>query len=65
MMLLCFGAGFLIFGISNMYRDTMSDFELGFCEGIALVFIIVGFTYFGCQINNYKNPLKTYSKKKR
>ncbi|SDB91619.1 hypothetical protein SAMN05216323_100922 [Williamwhitmania taraxaci] len=40
-----YASGLLIKSLSSIYRDEMSKMILGFCEGISLVFILLGFAY--------------------
>lgn len=40
-----FAIGLLTFSLSSIFRDSLSDFALGFFEGISVVFIVVGFIY--------------------
>jgi len=39
MMLLISALGFLILSLSSIFRYSLTDFALGFCEGISVVFI--------------------------
>lgn len=56
--LACYAVGLLTFSLSSIFRDKLSDFTRGFCEGISLVFILVGFIFMcWCAIKK-KNPYK-------
>jgi hypothetical protein len=56
--LLLYLLGFLIFSLSIIFRARLTDFELGFCEGISIVFIVAGFIYMCWCIFKGKNPYK-------
>jgi hypothetical protein len=58
MTLLLYLLGFMIFSLSNIFRTRLTDFELGFCEGISIVFIVAGFIYMCWCIFKKKNPYK-------
>jgi hypothetical protein len=57
-MLLSLALGLLIFSLSSIFRNQLTDFSLGFCEGISIVFILIGFTYKCWCIAKRKNPYK-------
>ncbi len=42
-MLSLFLLGLLISTISRMLNDYLTDFALGFCQGLSIVFIFIGF----------------------
>lgn len=51
-------AGLLIFSLSSMTRYSLSDFQLGFCEGMSLVLILTGFVYLCWSLAKRENPFK-------
>lgn len=57
-MLICYKLGLLTLTFSIIFRHQLSDFVVGFCEGISIVFIIIGIFYMGCCIGKKKNPFK-------
>ena len=58
MMLLSLALGLVIFTLSSIFRNYLTDFQLGFCEGVSIVFLVVGFIYMGWCFINKKNPYK-------
>ncbi|MDF2819857.1 MAG: hypothetical protein K0R15_298 [Clostridiales bacterium] len=56
LVLICYAVGQLTLSLSSMFRDNLSDFAMGFCEGVSVVFIFIGLIYFGWCIYNKKNP---------
>jgi hypothetical protein len=58
MMLIFHALGFLILSLSSIFRDHLTDFELGFCEGISIVFIVIGSIYICWCAFKGKNPYK-------
>ena len=57
-MLISFALGLLTLTFSSIFRHQLSDFAVGFCEGVSIVFIIVGIFYMGWCIGKRKNPFK-------
>jgi len=53
-----YATGLLLFSVSSMLRHNLTDFWLGFCEGISLVFILLGSAYMIWSLINKKNPYK-------
>ncbi len=39
------GIGAAIFALSSIFRNELSDFALGFCEGVSVVLIICSAIY--------------------
>jgi hypothetical protein len=58
MVLLFYSLGLMIFSISSIFRDSLTNFELGFCEGISMVFIVTGVIFMGLCIFKKENPYK-------
>ncbi|EPY2286006.1 hypothetical protein FDB88_01085 [Clostridium sporogenes] len=57
-MLLISALGFLTLSLSHIFRYSLTDFTLGFCEGLSLVCIITwGIFMCYCFIKK-KNPYK-------
>lgn len=57
-MFACFWLGLLILSLSSIFRHSLTDFTLGFCEGVSFSLIVIGFIYlFWCFIKK-KNPYK-------
>lgn len=54
----CYILGLMAVLFSSIFRSQLSDFALGFCEGVSIVFIIVGIFYMGWCIAKKKNPFK-------
>lgn len=50
--------GLLIFSVSSMLRHKLSDFQLGFCEGISIVLILVGFVLVCSSLLRKENPFR-------
>lgn len=48
--------GLTVFSVSGIFRDRLTDFELGFCEGISITGILMGCAYFGWCFAKRKNP---------
>lgn len=65
MMLIFYALGFLIFSLSSIFRDSFTDFQLGFFKGISIVFIVTGFIYICWCIFKGKNPYKLENSDKR
>lgn len=57
-MLLSFHLGYLIFTLSSIFRNSLTDFALGFCEGSSIVFIVAGLIYFCWCFAKKKNPYR-------
>lgn len=57
-MLICFALGLLTLLFRILFRHQLSDFAVGFCEGVSIVFIIVGIFYMGWCIAKKKNPFR-------
>jgi len=53
-----YATGLLLFSVSSMLRHNLTDFWLGFWEGMSLVFILLGCAYMGWSFINRKNPFK-------
>lgn len=56
--LVLYMTGLLIFTVSSMLRHELSDFQLGFCEGISIVLILVGFVLFCSFLLRKENPFR-------
>jgi len=56
--LVCYSIGLLTFSLSSIFRDSLSDFAKGFCEGLSIVFILAGFIYMCWCVVKKKNPYK-------
>lgn len=54
----CYILGLMAVLFSSIFRSHLSDFALGFCEGVSIVFIIFGIFYMGWCIAKKKNPFK-------
>lgn len=48
--------GLFVFSLSSIFRHQLTDFELGFCEGVSIVCILTGFIYFCWCFAKKKNP---------
>jgi hypothetical protein len=57
-MLSILGLGQLIFVLSSIFRNSLTDFALGFCEGISIVGMTTGFIYFCWCFAKKKNPYR-------
>ena len=56
--LIAYSMGLLTFCLSSIFRDSLSDFAKGFCEGFSLLTIFTGLAY-GCWCAvKKKNPYK-------
>ncbi|WP_321423817.1 hypothetical protein [uncultured Bacteroides sp.] len=56
--LIAYSMGLLTFVLSSIFRDSLSDFAKGFCEGFSLLTIFTGLAY-GCWCAvKKKNPYK-------
>ncbi|MTI68009.1 MAG: hypothetical protein FH753_15610 [Firmicutes bacterium] len=56
MMLLCFVLGNLSFVLSSILRHSLTDFMLGFFEGLHIVFMCTWFIYMCWCFVKKKNP---------
>lgn len=56
LILLCSAAGYLTLSLSNIFRNSLSDFTRGFLEGFSIVCILIGFIYVIWCIAKKKNP---------
>lgn len=56
--MVCYAVGLMTFSLCNIFRDSLSDFARGFCEGISITFILIGFIYMCWCIVKKKNPYK-------
>lgn len=61
----CYILGLMAISFSLLFRSQLSDFALGFCEGISIVFIIVGIFYMGWCIRKKENPFKIEDDKEK
>lgn len=50
--------GFVLLTISSFIRNDISDFSLGFIEGLAVTFIVVGFINIVVCMVKRRNPFK-------
>ena len=50
--------GQMIFLLSSIFRHSLTDFQLGFCQGISIVFIIVGLMHLSWWLSKKKNLYK-------
>lgn len=58
LLFMTFGLGNLLLLLSRTFNDNLTDFGLGFLEGISIVFILTGTIYlFRCAVKG-ENPLK-------
>ncbi|GAA0117393.1 hypothetical protein [Clostridium senegalense] len=57
-MVLISALGFLILSLSHIFRDSLTEFTLGLCEGLSFVFIITWGIYMCCCFAKKKNPYK-------
>lgn len=48
--------GLAVFAVSSIFRDRLTDFELGFCEGVSITAVLMGCAYFGWCFAKRKNP---------
>ena len=64
-MLICCALGLLTLSLSSIFRHQLSDFAVGFCEGVSIVFIIVGIFYMGWCIGKKKNPFDLNNDKEK
>ena len=53
-----FGIGNIFLIISRIFSEKLTDFELGFLEGISIVLLLVGVTYLSWCLIKKENPLK-------
>lgn len=58
MMLLISGLGYLIFALSRIFRHSLTDFTLGFYEGLSSVFIVTWGIYMCYCFAKKKSPYK-------
>ena len=56
--ILSYWLGLLIYTLSSIFRDYLTDFTLGFCEGISVSLMVIGVIYFGWCLAKKKNPFK-------
>lgn len=54
--LVTYWAGVAVFTVSSIFRDRLTDFERGFCEGVSITGILLGCAYFGWCFAKRKNP---------
>lgn len=54
--LVAYFVGLTVFWVSSVFRARLTDFELGFCEGISITGILMGCAYFGWCFAKRKNP---------
>ena len=50
--------GFIVLSLSSIFREKLSDFALGFCEGLSVALILVGFVYVVYCLAKGENPYK-------
>jgi hypothetical protein len=48
--------GYVMLVISRVFKNSINDFALGVVEGMAIAFIIIGFSYLCWCIIHKKNP---------
>ncbi len=53
-----YAAGLLIFSVSSLLRHELSDFQLGFCEGISMVLMLTGVVIIGFCLVKRENPFR-------
>ena len=58
MTLIISGLGYLIFSLSSIFRHSLTEFTLGFFEGVSLVFIATWAIYMCYCIVKKKSPYK-------
>ena len=51
-------SGMMIFTLGSIFRHSLTDFQLGFCEGFAIVAMITGLIYIIWNLAYHKNPFK-------
>jgi len=51
-----FWIGLLVQNISNLFRDSLSDFPYGFLQGLSFVFIVAGFIFMCRCLRKRINP---------
>ncbi len=54
--LIAFGVGEITLALSGIFRDNLSDFQLGFCEGLSATGIILGGIYMVWSFAHKRNP---------
>lgn len=54
----CNALGYLVFSFSRIFRDSLSDFARGFCDGSSIVCITIGTAYLVWCAVKRKNPYK-------
>lgn len=50
--------GIVVFTLSNIFRHELSDFQVGFCEGVSIVLILAGFVTIGLSLVKKENPFR-------
>jgi len=60
-----YGSGLFIFSLSHIFRDSLTDFGRGFCDGVSVMFIAAGSVYFCWCLIHRINPynLNKYTQK--
>lgn len=53
-----YAAGLLIFSMSSLLRHELSDFQLGFCEGISIGAYADGVVIIGFCLVKRENPFR-------
>lgn len=48
--------GLLVYSLSSIFRNSLTDFGLGFCEGFSIFCIGVGFIYISICLAKKRNP---------
>ena len=56
--MIIYSLGFVLLTGAGILRNELSDFALGFLEGLAVVFIIAGFCYIVWCFFHKENPFK-------
>ena len=50
--------GQLVYVLSSIFRKSLTDFQLGFCEGFSLVAMVTGLVYVCWSFAHKRNPFK-------
>ena len=54
--LIMYGSGLLLLSLSRIFRNSLTDFGLGFCEGLSVTAIVIGSIYFCWCLIHRTNP---------
>ena len=54
-----YGIGLLVHFLSQIFRNSLSDFDMGFSEGFAVTCMVAGFVYFAWCLIHRINPYQS------